>query len=364
MKTIYKIIFLCILGLSFAMCSDDDNPQTGTPLELTVSRDTIILLESNATQEALSFSWNKGLDLGLNDTVSYIYRLDLANNNFETSTSPEVIDDFKKSYTTEEINNLIISKWGIHPGEYANLEARVVAKVKSDKFVYPEIATVNVIIQTYAQQPQPLFILGTATEAGMNTAEAIKLNEVSIGKIYTWKGRLTHGNFKFITTLETMLPSLNKGADDNTLVERRSEGDPDNYFTVTDKEGLYSVGIDRTAMKIVYAPIVYENMYIIGNSTSAEWDIAKAIEMQWDYSNPNVFTATVALKEGELKFYIQRDWGALAFRPLVANGSITSNDVQAYIGGEDLKWMINADQAGEYKITLDVNKMKIKFEKL
>ncbi len=117
-------------------------------------------------------------------------------------------------------------------------------------------------------------------------------------------------------------------------------------------------------MKILYTPVVYENMYIIGNSTSAEWDIAKAIEMQWDYFNPNVFTATVVLKEGELKLYIQRDWGALAFIPLVANGSITSNEVQAYTGGEDLKWMINADQAGEYKITLDVNKMKIKFEKL
>ena len=117
-------------------------------------------------------------------------------------------------------------------------------------------------------------------------------------------------------------------------------------------------------MTISYKKLLYENLYLVGNATAAGWDIEKIIAMTPDNLNPNIFTYQGALQEGELKILAQRKFDGTTFKPLVENGSIESTDVQATPGEQpDYKWKITAEQAGLYKITLDTEKMEIKFEK-
>ncbi|MDR1883883.1 MAG: SusF/SusE family outer membrane protein [Prevotella sp.] len=364
MKTIYRILFLSVSSVFFFACGDDvDSSFSGAPLQLTTSADTLVLLEENANDMALTFSWNKGIDRPSCDTVSYIYRLDISTGDFETtSTPPDTIDDFTKSYTAIELNELIMENWGVFAGEEAILKARVVAKVNGPKFVYPEIATVSVVVKTYAPASRPLYLAGTATAAGTDPSRAIRLNETSNGKLYNWKGNLTVGNFKFLTSTESILPSLNKGRDSNTLVERNNAGDPDDCFEIT-KEGSYYIGLNTRTMKIYYGYYPFETVYIVGNATSAEWDIDNSIPMTWSPEKPSIFTARITLKEGELKLPVVKSWSDYNYRPLVADGSIESTDVQVYSGGDDKKWKVNANQAGDYLITLDTYNMKIYFEK-
>lgn len=81
-------------------------------------------------------------------------------------------------------------------------------------------------------------------------------------------------------------------------------------------------------------------------------------------ANPNVFTLEIELKEGEFKIPSEKNWSAATFRPMVDNGSIKDKEVQVYFGDPDSKWKVNADEVGKYRITLDVNKMEITFDKL
>ncbi|MCD7930837.1 MAG: SusF/SusE family outer membrane protein [Tannerellaceae bacterium] len=143
------------------------------------------------------------------------------------------------------------------------MEARVVAKVEGPKFYYPEIGTCFIKVQSFPLPSEPLYLVGTATAAGMNPAEAIRMEEVSNGLYYTWKGNLTQGDFKFISNRESMLPSLNKGKDNQTLVERKTESDPDTWFTIEadEPEGIYAINLYRKDMTIDFQYVPFE-MYI------------------------------------------------------------------------------------------------------
>ncbi|MDR2954299.1 MAG: SusE domain-containing protein [Prevotella sp.] len=174
MNTLYKILLLIILviGLTFNACCDaDEEKVSGTPLKLTASEDTIILVESEYPIEVITFIWNKGIDRPAYNTVMYIFRLDMAINNFEASTDPDTINHFKKSYSNLELNKTIIEKWGVYPGEFVNLKARVVAKINGPKFIYPEIAYCEVAVQTFVPQPKLLSKDKRVGEITNNTAK-------------------------------------------------------------------------------------------------------------------------------------------------------------------------------------------------
>ncbi|WP_165042244.1 SusF/SusE family outer membrane protein [Dysgonomonas sp. ZJ709] len=366
MRAIYKIIFIFLLAVFSIACSDDDNNDGPVDaLVLKSSNDTIVLDEDKADEIAVTFSWNKGIDRGPENTIVYIFRLDIYGADFETSTDPiEIPADGERAivYTNKELNDLLVKKWGYYPGDEVMLQARVVAKVAGPKFIYPEISVVEVDVKSYIIAPKPLYLLGSATQAGLDPSKATKMTEAENGVFYHWRGNLKTGGFKFIMSTNSLLPSLNKGTDDEALVERLSDSDPDNMFTI-EREGLYAIALFREESKIIYHYVPYPTLYMIGNATSAEWSIDKALEMQWDPANPNTFTFEGDLKAGELKLPTLRSWDDDTFRPLVADGSINDTRLQVYKGGDDLKWKVNDDEAGKYKITVNTEKMTIKFEK-
>ncbi|MBK5722408.1 SusF/SusE family outer membrane protein [Dysgonomonas sp. Marseille-P4677] len=366
MKAIYKIVFCLLLGICCIACNDDNDSIHGEPLILKASNDTILLNEELADEPAITFTWNKGIDRGSENTIVYIFRLDVFGADFETSTDPiEVAADgeFAISYTNKELNNLITKKWGILPGDRIKLQARVVAKVNGPKFIYPEISVIEIETKSYIIAPKPLYMVGDATAAGSDLNKGVKITEGDIGVFYHWKGNLKAGSFKFISNLGSMLPSLNKGIDNSSLVERTNINEPDNMFTI-DKAGYYAIALFREDMKITYTFVPYQAAFLIGNATTAEWELGNAIEFVWNPTTPNVFTLETELKDGEFKILTERNWGAATFRPMVENGSLKEKEVQVYLGDPDLKWKVNPNQAGKYRIILDVNKMEITFNKL
>lgn len=188
MRAIYKILFVLLLCTPFIACDKNDGegiPQ-GDALLLKASNDTIILEEEKAEDVVLTFTWNKGIDQGAENTITYIFRLDIFGADFKTSTTPlefQADGNFTVSYTHKELNDLITKKWGILPGNDVKLQARVVAKVDGPKFIYPEISIVEIETKSYVIAPKPLFLMGDATMAGMDPAKSIKLTEAEIGGI-------------------------------------------------------------------------------------------------------------------------------------------------------------------------------------
>lgn len=364
MKTIYKILF-CFIALSFFACdNDDDNTVERNQLKLSPSAEKIVLDQSKPDDEALTFTWTEATGIGQGYTFTYIFSLDMGGHDFETAIEPIVAEDgaYSVSFTTEQLYSYIVEKWGGVAGQESTIEGRIVAKVNGPEFQYPEIAIQSVVVQTYVPQSVPLYMYGSATDAGANPNNAIQLDEISNGRVYSWKGNLQPGEYKFIYHPGEVLPSLNRGEADTLVVKRESAGEPDNYFKIN-VAGTYSIYLSVKEMKIWTKRSLYEYLYLVGDATDAGWDTGTAIQMVAEAANPALFTVTTALKAGEMKILTARLWESATFRPMVADGSITSTATQVYQGDPDLKWRVTADQAGSYKITLDVENLTIHFDK-
>ncbi len=364
MNTLYKILF-CFIAVSFFACDNDDTevPERNQ-LTLTPSADRVVLDQTKPNEEVLTFTWTKATDIGPEYNFMYIFRLDIAGKDFETAIDPIIAEDgvFSVSFTNEELYTWIVEKWGGIAGQETTIEGRIVAKVLGPKFLYPEIVIKSVVVQTYLPQSIPLYLMGTATDAGANPSLAIKMTEVSNGRVYSWKGKLKQGNYKFIYNPASLLPSLNKGDSETSVVLRETADDPDTQFSII-TAGTYSIYLSIKDMTISTNEVPYENLYLVGDATTIGWD-PKGVLMNPDAANPNIYTVETTLKAGELKILTAPNWEAVTFHPTVADGSITSTETKLYAGDPDYKWKVTADQAGTYKITLNVKDKVIHFIKL
>ncbi|MDR2087647.1 MAG: SusF/SusE family outer membrane protein [Dysgonamonadaceae bacterium] len=339
----------------------DETGVTGDPLTITGPAEKLALLEVDETKPCATFTWNKGIDRAPTDTVTYIFQIGIVGDNFQTASQRDTVANFSKSFTVGELNELVTTQLGVQPGTETLLEARVVANVRSQKFVYPEIAVTQFRVVPFSYRSVPLYLTGSAN----TEATPVEMPQAVNGRIYKWQGNLKPGGFKFLYDPASELPSLNKGANNNTLVERTDASQPDDMFPIS-QEGRYAINIDRKNLKItcIYVQYYYEKIYPVGSATTAGWNLG-ALSVPWNDDNPGVYVFDEPLKEGELKIHTEKSWDSPAFRPMEASGSITSEEVQvmAGMGVTDLKWWVKAEEAGNYRITIDTNVMKIYFVK-
>lgn len=363
---LYKFLLAASIFLPMFSCSDDnDTMPERNQLVVTPSEENVVLTETDSQESVLTFHWNTATNIGSDYSFTYIFQLDIADNNFATATDMAIVEpDGTIGFSAGELYNLIVEKWGRTAGQPVEIEARVVARVDGPYFQYPEIATTKVSVTTYVPVSRPMYITGTATPGGADLANATLINEISNGRIYGWRGKLVPGTFKFITELGKELPSYNMGNDNHTLVRRDSASDPDNLFEAFE-EGTYSMYISLGDMSIAYTKVQFEHLYLVGDATTAGWDLDNMPELTPDYLNPNILTYTGPLAEGEMKILSDRSWGAITIRPLKADGNINSDTVIqiAQPDQPDYKWKITTDQVGTYKITLNLDSMTINFEK-
>ena len=102
----------------------------------------------------------------------------------------------------------------------------------------------------------------------------------------------------------------------------------------------------------------------MGSAAPGGWSWDNITEMQRDASNPNVFRYEGYLSKGELKFPLEIDhnFGGDFILAPQANCPISENGTY-FIGNQpDNKWIIS--EAGNYRITIDVENETISFVKL
>lgn len=369
MKIVHKTLFiLSLIVLIFASCDKDDRSPAdiGDALIITTSTNSIVLQQSNKNEKAVTFSWNEGIYRGDGTSITYSFKLDIANNDFVTSIPLEEMSEgiFSKSYTVEELNNLISEYWNITPGETVELEAKIIARVEAGHFIKPEVATTSVTVKTYALTSSPLYILGTATNAGWDTSAAIKMDEIVLSRKYSWKSWMNAGEYKFIEKQGQSLPSYNQGKDEFSLIYCTEESIPDNCFKI-EKAGIYEITVNLRTLEhscIYHTP--YEHIYMVGDATPNGWNIDQAYEMTW-IKNTSLFIYEGPLASGEMKLPVNnRSWNASFFMPMEHHPSLDDSRAQLVSpGGVDNKWFLSSNETGDYKVTLDVEKLTITFER-
>lgn len=194
--------------------------------------------------------------------------------------------------------------------------------------------------------------------------EAIDLKRQ--GTSFFYSGILSAGNYHFLSGTTTFGPEeANSVPDDKTnlKVVKGSE----NEWTNSKDNQFYKIAFNaKSGKEYIYASAAkpYDEIYLIGDATSAGWTLDNAVPMTKQDNFTQVWEGQ--LKKGELKFSCdkQSDWfGTWYLAP--SNGAAPTGEIEHMLfidknsnainrmglKGLDQKWKIT--EAGTYSITLN-----------
>ena len=209
-----------------------------------------------------------------------------------------------------------------------------------------------------------LYLVGEAAPT------AIKLEQSSDDSfIFTYNGALSAGTLLISTTTATSgcagyQPLDSNGLGSTGILLLSDLGTASNQWNIP-AANKYSVKLDLRNNRLEIGDYVgYEHIWIMGSAAPGGWSWDDITEMQRDASNPNVFRYEGYLSKGELKFPLEIDhnFGGDFILAPQANCPISENGTY-FIGNQpDNKWIIS--EAGNYRITIDVENETISFVKL
>jgi hypothetical protein len=359
-----QLMFL-IIAITLVSCAKDETYQVelAGELQLTISSEEILLQQRFDSQNALTIHWTTGTNEGTGASISYKLHVDRSGNNFAT---PLVFDAgkavYEKSFTVAELNQLLINDFGISAGQVATLEMRVVATIHTSPESTQISAVKSVDATSYESVTTTLYLIGSASPNGWNANDAIALTpKADNPTIFEYKGALSVGDFKFITTLGQFLPSYNKGNDNTSLVYRSSDEQPDDVFSISEGS-VYKIVANLLELTISIEKLdlpAYEQLFIVGSATPIGWDITNSIELEQDEDNPFIFKYAGVLLPGDFKFPVNRnsDWGQDMFM------RETDSTMYLHNGGDpdDNKWSIA--KKGFYILTLNLSDLTIEIHR-
>jgi hypothetical protein len=366
MNRILQLVALFLMTLGISCVKDLRELDKGSlPLALTADKSAIVLEQKNQTQDAIVLSWTPGSNQGTNAAISYTLKLDKKGNNFSSALiEPLGAGVRSKKFTVGELNTLA-TQFGIPAGTAAAFEAQIISSVADGLVHGDSTSVVEFLVTPFQPVSETLYLLGDATPNGWSADNATALTPVPAQPgFFSWKGILSIGEFKLITTLGAFLPSYNKGANEASLVYRTADADPDEKFSVT-SSGLYDVVVsllDGTISVTASSEPPYKQLWLLGDAVPTGWNIDNPTPMRVDSSNLFVFTYGGLLTAGEFKIPVATgNFETDYYMPLVNQQPLTETGVQLVPGGNpDNKWKVT--NAGPYKIRLDLQGMTMQIQ--
>lgn len=343
-------------------------------MHLTASVQKIVLSQEKMDEPAITFKWDPAQARKNNGTLTYYFKLGLPG--FTKAIDKIKIEPGVSEYSISnyDLNILAYGKLGVPYGSTVQLEAEIIAWSEGDYFVMPEVSATKFTVTTFSIAPVNLYLVGSANLKGADLKNGLKLTEVvegrDIGNKYQWEGNLQAGTFKFVNSLNENKGSWSMGKTSSELVQNVSAAGTDVEFEVK-KPGLYSIILNKSTREIIYGYKGFSHVWGVGLGIGVAWSMPSSTEFKWDARNPGIFTlecTTQANQDFKLPYNDQsQGWGCPFLRPMVANANImTDNRLQATPAGygNDLKWLITADQAGKCLITIDAFNETITLKKL
>jgi len=171
LKFIYKILPLLFAGICLNACSNEiqDIPKVQEKLELSVSSDSIAIDLDNPKEVVLSFDWSEARKTSGENLVFYTTKLDVVGNNFGTSTAIINSEDdgiFSRNFTSEQLYNWIVERWGMPLTKPFKLEFRVVAQWEGGStFEAPEVRTITINVAAVKEEipvPEKVTLSGSS----------------------------------------------------------------------------------------------------------------------------------------------------------------------------------------------------------
>ena len=376
MKTIYNLMLIVLSILMLGACKKDEMEldKGSTPLKLEISEDTVVLSQFVEDKEAVKFSWGAGSNQGTGAAISYLFEMDLKDNNFAGGIKKNIgkTDSHFISYTNKELNDSLKTVWNIpvDDEETYTFEARVTAVV-SDPSVETQISNVVVFdVQPYKYRTLRLYLIGDATPGGWNIEQATLMTMDAENKdVFTWEGKLLKNGFRFIcqNTSGTWWPGYVKDPDNEGKAKyfaTEPAGEDDVKFMIN-APGVYRVTINTSTLDVVIDPIDVEEpepeLYLIGGATTGGWDVPQATKMNY-IEDSQSFEWEGTLKAGDFRFVCQNISGM--FWPGYAKDANADNKMVYFetepSSEQDISFDI--DKPGIYKITANTSSLDVNIQ--
>ena len=299
---------------------------------LTASTTNLVLAEENAASEAVTFTWNEA-DFGFDAAVTYALQIDTAGDNFVKPYSVSLGNTLEKTYTVEELNNLL-TKLKYTAEVAQDMPVRIRASVSD--LVDPVYSNVtNVSVTPYSTFVEPGFIYVPGGYQGWNPATAPSLISVENNGVYqglvSFVGTAADNlEFKF-TPEKNWDNDYGKGSTDGSLAEKGGNlkvPAPDTYMFTVDLNNLTWSHAKNS-------------WGIIGSATPGGWD--SDVNMKYIHEE-GVWKITTDLTAGDLKFRFNDDWALNYGDDDVSNNLLNANGANIAIAAP-----------GTYDIVLDVD---------
>ena len=220
----------------------------------------------------------------------------------------------------------------------------------------------------YVEYPDTLYAVGDATVAGWTATEAIALSETADNSgIYVDTLLLKSGELKFLNQKDWGAgygaTVANEPINNSGVYALAALDSTDMKYKVAllqATEFVVEVNVVEGSLTLTALAILYpEKLYILGDAVGGWSFDTNAQEMT--LVEEGVFTWSGSLVEGEMKFFVDKDFSASAYGAVANGTSIAASGEYAIelLGGEDKKFMAAESQV---EMTIDLKEMKMVVE--
>lgn len=331
-----RLVILALFSLSFFACEKDEErviARQGTPAALTASTSTLVLNQTSAGADALTFSATPS-NYGFNAAVAYTLELAKKGSNFTDSVAVALDRTRTKKFTVGEFN-AVLNKLELPPGSEGQVEARVKSQVApSVAPVYSNVVTINAT--PYADLVDYPSIYVPGGYQAWSPDKAPKLSSVSNDKQY--EGYINFPDatteFKFTTA-----PNWNENfGDAGTGTSKALKADGANIKVTA--PGYYLV---KANLNDLTWSAEKTSWGVIGDATPNGWDKGDH-DLTYDAATGTWKTTLNLLGGKKIKFRANDAWAINMGDPKTPNGFL------AYAGAD-----ISVPVDGRYDIVLDLS---------
>ncbi|MCF8227026.1 MAG: SusF/SusE family outer membrane protein [Bacteroidales bacterium] len=337
----------------------------GEAISLAASDTSLVLSQKFFSSNAIDLIWTRGSNQGTGSPISYILEMDMSDNNF---SSPLIFDIgkaiYKKSFSVDELNNLLTGTFGVEAGASATIEARVIADILNESVKDDISDPVSFSVRSYKPVGDQLYILGTATLFGddiLNATEMTRDQEKPWEFVY--EGELNRGRIFFSETRDDCWCKTfyTRNTSDDGLMIRNEEGLGDNKRWLITSKNYYKVVVDLIDLKIQIDTTVaaaYTELYIVGDASPSGWNIATPFAFTQNPDDANIFTYEAFFTPGNFKIstftgdWCDGDW--LNANQADQDLSATDFIITRGCDGPDNQWLVTEETQGRYTITINL----------
>lgn len=297
---------------------------------LSANSQTLVLTQAAADSDAVVFSWSP-VDYGFNAAINYSLQIAKAGTDFAPAATTEValtFKDLQKGFTNFELNKELLKI--VPAGAAVPLQARLKSDVGN---IYSNVVDLivtpyrDLILYTY---PKAINVAGNFQ--GWSPGVAPQIVSIADDGIYEGFINFTDPSpeFKFVKGNDWPFGDFGSGGVDKL--------GSDGNLKLTNGAGVYY--IKANTKDLTWTNYKVDSWGLIGDATPTGWD--SDTDLTYDPAT-GVWSITVDLKDGDIKFRANNDW-------VVNLGDKKPADGVPEINGDNIPVT-----AGNYTINLNVS---------